>query len=230
MSNYLKSQLRETLSVVDTCLQCIYQKESHMYRVLAAQLRLLLCDRNRGQDNSLIQAVYPDLEVSPVRSIGWSSTQAGAVRLQSESGAAQIGQMPIVIKSYSNGLVVADLSLDGTATIPIARWSAQQLTFHPEIMTISDVIRTVADKGGGAHVDRNSSRQLQLMYASTPSGRTYAELFIIAISRFAQRLLERIFDVTGVRVASELERDVRVEYDLLVVANEELIRSRPPQT
>ena len=40
-----------------------------MYRPLAGQLRLLLCDTQRKTDNSLLASVYPALEVSALLAI-----------------------------------------------------------------------------------------------------------------------------------------------------------------
>ena len=76
MSAYLKQQLQDSLAVVDTCLECIYSGKPHMYRALAGQLRLLLCDTQRKndnskKDNSLLAAIYPKLEASAFEAI-WS--------------------------------------------------------------------------------------------------------------------------------------------------------------
>ena len=195
MSAYLKQQLQDSLAVVDTCLECIYSGKPHMYRALAGQLRLLLCDMQRQKDNSLIAAVYPKLEVSTFDAISWFSTEAGAVSLsQLPGGTNRIAQMPLEVSIYPNGLAVADLLLHREHFAPIATWSEQRLTFHPTRLSAKSVIRTVADKGGGAHVDANASPDLRLLYQYTPAGRTYAELFTVAIGRFVQQLGEKLLN------------------------------------
>lgn len=222
MSAYLKQQLQDSLAVVDTCLECIYAGKPHMYRALAGQLRLLLCDTQRKKDNSLIAALYPKLEVSTFEAINWSSSEAGAVRIsQSADGTNRIAQMPLEISIYPNGLAVADLLLHREQFSPIATWSEQRLTFHPARLSAKAVIRAVADKGGGAHVDADASPELRLMYEYTPAGRTYAELFVVAIGRFIQELGEKLLKYKGCRVPTELTQSVHHKLNLLIAAHHE---------
>lgn len=222
MTHYLKEQLREALSVVDTCLACIYDGKLHMYRPLAGQLRLLLCDSRQRQDNSLLAAVYPNLKVSCLEPIGWSSEGMGLVRMEQRVGGTnRIAQMPIEITQYANGLAVADLLMTQRTLLPIADWSKQRLTFHPARLDIKTVIRAVADKGGGAHVDANASPELRLMYELTPTGRTFAEMFIIALGRFVQRTGEHLFDYEGCRVPVALTIGTHHKYNLLAITHKD---------
>lgn len=222
MSAYLKLQLQDSLAVVDTCLECIYAGKTHMYRALAGQLRLLLCDTRQKKDNSLLAATYPKLEVSGFETIKWSSSEAGVVRMtQSAAGTNQIAQMPLEISLYPTGLAVADLLLNHDVLHPIAQWSDQRLTFHPTRLSVKAVIRTVADKGGGAHVDADASPELRLMYQYTPAGRTYAELFVVAIGRFIQAIGERLLKTQGCRVPPELTGGPHQKFNLLVAAHRE---------
>jgi hypothetical protein len=228
MREYLLGQVKESLAVVDTCLECIYQGKSHMYRALAGQLRLLLCDTQRKVDRSLLAAVFPKLEVSAIEPISWSRDEAGGIRMaQTEAGTNRIAQMPLEISVYSNDLVVADLLLQADALVPIASWPNQRLTIHPARLSGRTVIRTVADKGGGAHVDSQSSPALRLMYQSTPPGRTYAELFVVGIGRFVQRLGERLLKHQGCRVPKQLTGDTHHKYNLLVAAHQDVTADCP---
>lgn len=222
---YLKEQLRESLAVVDTCLECIYGGKKHMYRALAGQLRLMLCDTLRRTDNSLIRRAYPNLEVSAIAQMGWSPEGAGFVRMQGGAGTNRIAQMPIEVSSYPDGLAVADVMLEKNRLIPIADWSEQELTFHPEKLSITTVIRTVADKGGGAHVDSTASSALRRMYELTPVGRTYAELFVVAVGRFVQRLGEQLYGYEGCRVPESSVCAQHEKYNLLVVAHQDMVQS-----
>lgn len=224
---YLKEQLRESLKVVDTCLACIYSGESHMYRALAGQLRILLCDTQRSRDNSLIVAVYPRLEVSALQSVSWSSHQAGYLRLtQSKNGTTRIAQMPFEITRYANGLAVADLQIDGTELLTIEQWRNQPVTYHPTELHLAEVIRSVADKGGGAHVDQTLSPALQYMRTATPVGETYAQLLIVAVGRFIQALGEHLFSYRGCRVPTELINQKHDKYNLAIAAHEDWAASR----
>lgn len=205
MTADMKRELREAFKVVDTCLASIYAGDTHMYRPLAAQLRILLCDKKNGKENSLIVAVYPNLTVSRLAPIVWSDRRSGhAEIMQPANGNARIAQMPFELTIYSNGLAVADVEL-ALPALPIGSWAQQTITVHPTKMTVFDVIKAVADKGGGAHVDANSSPALRYLAKTTPAGSSYGLMFILAVGRFAQRLGEGIFRYTGCRVDPTLK-------------------------
>jgi hypothetical protein len=226
MTQYLKDQLRDALAVVDTCLENIYAGKDHMYRPLAGQLRLLLCDTHNKRDNSLLSVVYPALEVSPLKCIEWSSEAAGAVQmLQRDGGTNRIAEMPIEVTVYANGLSIANLLVDLERFVPITGWVDQQLTFHPARLNIRAVIRAVADKGGGAHVDANASPALRYMYDRAPGGRTFAELFVVAIGRYVQRLGERLLGGEGCRIPQELISATHHKYNLLVAAHQDVTKA-----
>ena len=223
MSACLKGQLQDSLAVVDTCLECICARKSHMYCALAGQRRLLLCDKQRGADNSLLTTAFPKLEVSSIAPISWSRDEAGGVRmLRTNAGTNRMAQVPLEVCVYANGLIVADLLRQNESLCAIAAWPDQRLTFHPARLTVRTVVRTVADKGGSAHVDSNASAELRLMHQRTPPGRTYAELFVVGIGRFAQRLGERLLGNEGCRVPRNLIVQGHHKYNLLVAAHQDV--------
>lgn len=226
---YLREQLRESLRVVDSCLSCIYAGETHMYRALAGQLRLMLCDTQRKRDNSIITLAYPNLEVSALQGIDWSDSQAGELRLQQiAEGTTRMSQMPFEITIYVNGLAVADLILRKDHLLPINEWCEQRLTVHPINLSCKTVVRTVADKGGGAHIDASASTELKYMYQHTPANRTFAELFVLGLGRFVQALGERLFQYRGVRVADELTSARHEKLNLVVAAHQDYAGSSGP--
>ena len=224
---YFQEELIESLRVVDTCLACIYSGEAHMYRALAAQLRILLCDTQRNRDNSLILSVYPRLEVSALQSVSWSQHEVGYLRLQQcEGGTARVALMPFEITHYANGLAVADLQLDDSRTLHMGNWGCQPVTYYPAELSVAEIIRSVADKGGGAHVDRNISPALRDMRTQTPVGETYAQLLVIAIGRFIQALGEHLFSYRGCRVPSELIEQAHQKYNLGMAAHQDWVSRR----
>jgi len=221
-SSYLKDELRETFRVIETCLKCIYSGETHMYRSLASQLRILLCDTRYKKDNSLLVAVYPKLEVSGLESINWSSQNSGCLSInQTEAGTNRVAQMPFEITQFHNGLSIADLQLEKSKLIPIGQWSEQIVTYSPTDLTIKEVIRSVADKGGGAHIDATMSPALKYMRQLTPVGKTYAQMFIIALARFIHFLGEKLFSYEGCKVPKELFAQEHHKYNLGIVAHHE---------
>lgn len=223
-SNYLKQQLHESLKVINTCVASIYNGEFHMYRPLACQLRILLCDRYRQKDNSLLTAVFPEIDINPLKQILWSNEQSSFIELRhTTSNNAKIATMPFEVSLYFNGLVVADLQFDQTKFIPISEFSAQLLTVYPVWLTVFDVIRTVADKGGGAHVDANSSLTLRYLYKKYIYDVTYAQIFILALGRFVLRLGEKLMGYKGCRVPSEVYQHPIQKRNLLMVAHQDWI-------
>lgn len=221
-SSYLKDELRETLRVIETCLSCIYSGETHMYRALASQLRILLCDTRYKRDNSLLVAVYPELEVSGLESMNWSPQSSGYMHInQADAGTNRVAQMPFEITQFHNGLSIANLQLSESNLVAIDKWSKQIVTYSPTELTIEEIIRSVADKGGGAHVDATMSPALKYMRQLTPVNRTYAQLFIIALARFIHFLGQKLFSYDGCKVPKELLAETHHKYNLGIVAHHE---------
>jgi hypothetical protein len=218
----VRTQLRECFRVIDTCLECIYDKKSHMYRPLAAQLRILLCDTNRGKEASLLPRVFPSIEIQRIGDISWSDTGCGPVALmQPLTMHARISMMPFEITRYQNGLVVADFLAGSQKFLPLAQWMSQDITLNPIPITPREVIRHVADKGGGAHVDARASAELRYLMQRTPFGQTFGELFILALGRLAQSIGEARFQYKGVKVPESLLRGARTVANQMVVAHVE---------
>ena len=198
-------------------------RAAHVPRAFAGQLRQLLCDRNRGANTSLLAAVYPKLRVSRLQPIAWSASNAGDLALrQPRDGVARAASMPFEITVFQNGLAVADLLCDSGTLIPIGEWIEERVTVHPHPLSLRTVIRAVADKGGGAHVDAVPSLELRYVNKGTPGGRTYAEMLVIAIGRFIQRIGEGIFDYRGCRVPVDLVAGSQQKLTLAMVAHEDL--------
>jgi hypothetical protein len=219
---YLKSQLKDCFKVIDTCLACFYANENHMYKPLAGQLRILLCDSLRGKDNSLLPMVFPDLRIGSLTSIAWSDHRNGLLALhQPPNGNARIARMPYEITRYRNGLVVSDLLCDNNRVLDISSWMDQHITYHPTPLTARKIVRHVADKGGGSHVDKNSSPQLRYMKKLTPTGQTFGELFVLALGRLVQAIGERLFDYSGPKVPLELQNDSHEKFSSLLIAHVE---------
>lgn len=226
-NSYLKDELKETFKVINTCLSCVYAGETHMYRALAVQLRLLLCDRRQRKDNSLLLAVYPKLEISALESINWSPTSSGYLHInQTRTGTNRVAQMPFEITQFVNGLAIANLQLSDSKLIAISEWSKQYVTFSPTELTIEEIIRSVADKGGGAHVDSTMSPALKCMRQKTPVGLTYAQLFIIALARFVNFLGKKLFEHNICKIPDELLAGACCKYNLGIVAHHEWAEAR----
>lgn len=227
LKSYLKGELRESFKVIDSCLSCIYSGETHMYKALACQLRLLLCDTKNRKDNSLLINVHPSLEISGLKPINWSVRKAGSISLyQTQDGNNRIAQMPFEVTQFINGLTIADLLVEELRLVPINLWSEQYVTYSPTELTIKEIIRSVADKGGGAHVDPSMSLSLRYMRKNSIFGKTYAELLIIAVARFIHFLGQKLFNYDGCKIPRELFQQGHLKMNLAVAAHHEWAEAR----
>lgn len=186
----------ESFKVVDTCLQCFYDGKSHMYRPLSAQLRLLLCDTSRKKDNSLIMRLIKNLKITPIKKIIYqdqatfdkTADWANYIRLLATNN-LKISIMPFEITEFSNGLEIADLLLDTSLEpILIDDWLDQYISIQPIQVTIRQLIKTVADRGGGAHVHHKEDAYLNILSKSSPSKLGMDVLFTISIARIVQKI------------------------------------------
>ncbi len=96
--------------------------------------------------------------------------------------------MPFLITEYANGLQVADLELvQGGHLLPLKQWIDQFVTVHPRELTIRELIKSVADKGGGAHVDNWPNESLATMQSMGPAGVGCHVLYTVALARLGQQ-------------------------------------------
>ncbi|MCI5122649.1 MAG: hypothetical protein D3908_15970 [Candidatus Electrothrix sp. AUS4] len=131
--------------------------------------------------------------------------------------------MPYEITQYSNGLAVADfLFSPDEIFLPVTEWMDQFLTYTPTQVTVRQVLKGVADQGGGAHVDSTPSMSLTFLYKTAPSGNTFAELFIIALARLVQDIAEKIIGYKGCKVSDDLLNQEHHKYRSILAAHIEL--------
>ena len=221
--NYLRQQLKESFLIIDSCLKCYYDNDSYMYKPLAGQLRILFCDSRGKKDNSLLPRVFPHITLNILEPITWDDTQSSSLSLIQSSGCSnRISSIPLEFKQYKNGLAIAELiPAKNEKLVDISTWVNQYLTHYPTSLKVRDVIRHLADKGGGAHIDSNLSAQQRYMNQITPVGRSFGEMFIIAMSKLAQRIGESIFEYEGVKVPTELTSEEYMSYKLNLIAHQD---------
>ncbi len=186
-------ELAECFAIVDTCLSSYYGGAKHMYRPLAGQLRILFCDKR-----PLLSRVFPDLKFGALRPIEWleppkatlfDGAQARLAVQHPPDQEFRLARMPFLITAFKNGLQVADLEVDPEGQmLPLDKWMDQSVTVYPSDLSIREMVRSVADKGGGAHVDDTVNEALRDMHVTGPSGMGVHVLFSVAVGRFAQNL------------------------------------------
>lgn len=206
----------ECFKVIDTCLASYYAGNSHMYRPLSAQLRLLLSDKNRNKENSLITRLFNGFGVTPLQSITYTepgtfedtSSVANMLRVQCSNSkmSAKLALMPFEITVFSNGLEIGDFLLDKKRDpISVSSWMDQLITVHPLHLSIRSLIKTVADRGGGAHVHHKEDEILEKLSKYSPSNLGLDVLYCIAVARITQQI--------GIAITQFYERH-GLEYDV----------------
>lgn len=198
-----------------------------MYRPLAAQLRIVLCDKP-----PLLSRVVPDLRLGTLPPTEWvDPSKASAfdddVRLGFDAPPNQefrVAEMPFRITEYENGLQVADLQFDESKqALALDTWMDQTLTVYPLKTSPREIIRSVADKGGGAHVDDKLNHTLRLTRTTGPSGVGVHILFTVAMGRCVQKIgshFAQFFGESGQNEAQapkEPDVDPKYEYTMIVV-------------
>ena len=182
----------ECFRVIDSSLRCIYSGDIHMYRVLSAQLRILLCDAPKP----LLLRLFPNLVLTGLQPIKRTAPGEFPVELDHLNSIRSIGSqnvsiscMPFEARLYSNGVedCQALLRLD-KVLLPINEWVDQYVTLDPVPVTVRKLIRTVADRGGGAHVHSSKDALLRGLSAKGLGKLHQAALIIIAISKLMQSI------------------------------------------
>lgn len=182
----------ECFRVIDSSLRCIYAGESHMYRTLSVQLRILLCDSPKP----LITRLLPNLELQSLQPVKRFSPGNFPPELKHLNAIAAFGAQPIAVscmpfeaRIYFNGIEDCQplLNSDGSL-LPIKDWVEQVISVHPVPVTVRQLVRTVADRGGGAHVHK-SQDALLFGLKGTGLGKLHlAALVMIAVSKVMQQL------------------------------------------
>ncbi len=118
---------RDALAILEGNLRLYSQGAPECYRVLASQLRLLLCDTNRVHDRlvdiSLVPRVLPDLRLAALQPV---PPAGGPLRFQ-----------------------------PGPGTLSLAAWLAQEIPGPGgRPVSLHELIRTICEQDGGAHVDQ----------------------------------------------------------------------------
>lgn len=189
----LRNELLACFAVVDSCLDSYYNGNTHMYRPIAGQLRILLCDKS-----PLLTRVFPNIEFQLLKPIEYLPLDEASLfdnndarlGVSGKNGEEyRLAKMPFLITQISNGLQIADIELlNDSPLLRLDDWVNQLISFHPCDLSIIQIVKSVADKGGGAHVDNTPDEPLKRMQETGPAGIGFHKLFIIALSRFIQKL------------------------------------------
>jgi hypothetical protein len=194
--NWEYEEAIECFKVIDTSLRCYYAGERHMYRSIASQLRILFCDKPKP----LLLRLFPELQLSPLQRIipilpgSFSDDVAhfNAVKIKGPVSTT-LSYMPFEITKFFNGVTDCRLLFsEAELLIPMTDWVEQQISLYPDHtkpLSISEWIRTVADRGGGAHVHKSKDILLTKLETIGPFEEPiFHAAIIIAMGRVAQEI------------------------------------------
>jgi len=156
-----------------------------MYKPISSQLRILFCDTQRKKDHSLINRIHSNIKLLAFREL----------KFENPGGPISVATAPYVITQHANGLVDAKLDIASQYKyLSLSDWRNQIVELHPAL-TLNDIIRSVADQDGGAHLDDNECANLTIMRGHNPTKIGSNVLFIIALAHYAIDLANQLVPV-----------------------------------
>lgn len=163
----------DSIKIIHSCLKAYFDGQAYMYKPIAAQLRILFCDTHRNKDHSLINRIHPHIQLLALKSLDFEN-----------KGPVGLAIAPYVFTEFSDGVVDAKLDIAVPyCYFPLHQWRLQLIELQPRI-TLSDVIRSVADQDGGAHFDDNESSKLIILKGHNPTNHGSNILFVIALAHY----------------------------------------------
>ena len=177
--------LAHSIAILDSNIKLFHSGTDSTYRVVATQLRMLLCDGK----NSLVPRLVKNPNLNPL--CGYISDDENNAYV-SEFGVSlrdtTVFQLPGWIQFRGDGSVAIDQLFDGArAPIPLEEWLDQPL-FTLQI-TIRELIRSVADKEG-VHSDKDYNDTLKFTKSMRMSQEELHPRFIIAIGEYILLVLK----------------------------------------
>jgi len=170
----------DCFKAIVSCLNAFYRGDTHMYKPLASQLRLLLCDakENGSHDKSLLLKLDPNVRLMALKPIQWHSVSGSP---------AQMAEMAFKLVGNTAKIFYAELIYDSPPHfLPLSEWRQQVVTLVASgELRVWDIIRCVADKDGGAHFDDEETPKLSDMRRIGINEVT-ANIFLpVAVGRYA---------------------------------------------
>jgi len=172
--------LVESLDIIERNCNSYHQGFRPDYRVIAAQLRLLLCDKNRGKENSLALKVFPNLQLHQV------TYQVSDETLKSHPVvwiAGSITGIPIYMQ-------IKDLFDLQSNLITLDKWREQiAVISQGKPFSLAEIIKSVSEKDGGTHVDDDLDEYLEMAGLFTHIGPTglptsHKQIIMVAIGEY----------------------------------------------
>ncbi len=185
--------LRHSMDILESNIELFHAGKTSMYRVVAAQLRLLLCDYYRGKDISLMPRIFKQVKLHPVRG---SMTKEQDEEWKQKFGHSFydgiIFQMPALVSFDGKGGSKVEAVFDERRKpIDLNEWLDQML-FSKEI-TIRQLIKSVANKES-VHSDEDYDKTLITTKSIKLVDEDIHVKFIVGIGEYILKVLKNALD------------------------------------
>ena len=167
----LVEHLNAAIQVIGLNTEAYYSGALHAYRPIAAELRKLLCDYQRGRNISLLPQCFPGVQLH--------------VLVGSPDMIDEHTTLYIPCRMYFDGKGGSDITQLFNETGPmlgIGEWLDQKL-FNKDV-TLRELIKSVADKEGAHADDTHNNTLLLTKSVRFPGDESLAAKAIIAIARY----------------------------------------------
>lgn len=173
----LIQDLRDCLFLIERDIEDYHRGFRIAYKTLAGQLRILLCDIHRGNNNALLLKIFPSIKLHPI--VGSVPDEHVTLRIpgaQYYNGTGKVRMMNIFDRRQK--------------PLDLNDWLQQPL-FNQQI-TIIEYLRSLADKDGGAHLDTTMNSTLALASSVFMGMENMKAVFIVAIAEYILSVLKPI--------------------------------------
>lgn len=170
------NDIEASFSVIATNVNDYYKGNKHAYRPVAVELRKLLCDKNQGDDISLLKRLFPDFRLKPLH--------GSQDKIDKHTDLYISGVIYSDGKGFSK---IQKLINEEAPSLLIDDWLNQKLI--DVTTTMRDFIRSVADKEG-AHSDREYNEILKkTKTVKISTNWALCDQFVIVIGRYIIKAL-----------------------------------------
>jgi len=193
----LVKDLKDTLSLLEDYLRLYWEGKEYHYQGVAVQLRKLCCDTQRGQDNSLLVQLYPEITFHPCNEPDSEWLKELREKIANPGKSRVIFASPVVFSTDSIG--IASVVDEELKPIRLSEWLDEMIHYGTTLdgqsgeITIRSLIRSIADKVG-AHADKNYDEVLNITGTTSSPGpaQEYEKTYIGLVTRLGEYVLRRV--------------------------------------
>lgn len=154
------------------------------YKIIAVQLRVLLCDKSNGKEHPLLLKVFQSVKLHPLRNTMLSNddeTKKWREGFGPDFNWNNMFIIPTMMEFNGQKTNIIEFFDENLSPIELKEWLEQPL-FSNEI-SIKELIRSVADKES-AHSDDNYGKTLSTTNQVKIGMDSLHEMFIVAIGKY----------------------------------------------